>query len=107
MHILSPLCLHMSVPRITKCGDGHYHHVIYGLGPYIGDYPEQVLLVCIVNGWCPWYVPFCHLEQYLSAENRCTAPYNDLDSDSPHIGHRSHEHTELAMVVKTCGTHTG
>ena len=91
----------MSVPRITKCGDGHYCRVIYGPGPYIGDYPEQVLLACIVTGWCPQYV-LSHLpEHYLSTENRCTAPNNDLDSDSPRIGRRSHKHTELLMDAAT------
>jgi hypothetical protein len=43
----------MTKPRITRCGDGHYRCVIYGLGPYIADYPEQALLSCIVQGWCP------------------------------------------------------
>ena len=42
----------MTVPRITRCADGHYRHVIYGLGPYIADYPEQALLACIVQNWC-------------------------------------------------------
>jgi hypothetical protein len=23
------------------------------LGPYIADYPEQTLLTCVVQGWCP------------------------------------------------------
>ncbi|KAH7917121.1 hypothetical protein BV22DRAFT_1108625 [Leucogyrophana mollusca] len=27
--------------------------VIYGLGPYIADYEEQVVLACIVRNWCP------------------------------------------------------
>ena len=31
---------------------------IYGLGPYIVDYLEKVLLACIVQGWCPRYVNF-------------------------------------------------
>ena len=42
----------MELPEITRCPDGHFRHVIYGLGPYIADYPEQVLLTCIVQGWC-------------------------------------------------------
>jgi hypothetical protein len=32
--------------------------VIFGIGPYIADYPEQVLLTGIVSGWCPQYVLF-------------------------------------------------
>ena len=42
----------MLEPDLIKCADGHYWKVIYGLGPYIADYPEQVLLAGIVSGWC-------------------------------------------------------
>ncbi len=42
----------MEIPEVVRFGDRHFRHVIYGLGPYIGDYPEQVLLACIVSGWC-------------------------------------------------------
>ena len=40
-------------PEIFRCPDKHYRRVIWGIGPYIADYPEQVLLTCIVQGWCP------------------------------------------------------
>lgn len=43
----------MEKPEVVECCDGHYHRAIWGLGPYSGDYPEQVLLTCIVQGWCP------------------------------------------------------
>lgn len=46
----------MSKPRVTRCGDGHYRRVIYSLGPYIADYPEQCLLAAVVSGWCPRFV---------------------------------------------------
>ena len=42
--ILSPLRSFMTKPNIVKCPDGHYQRAIYALGPYITDYPEQVLL---------------------------------------------------------------
>jgi hypothetical protein len=42
----------MIKPWVTQCADGHFRRVIYGLGPYIADYPEQALLACIVQGWC-------------------------------------------------------
>jgi Plavaka transposase len=48
-HNLGP---YMNSPEVTRCPDGHYRRIIYGLGPYIADYPEQVLLTCIVQGWC-------------------------------------------------------
>lgn len=50
--ILQSLCPGMSEPEIVRCADGHFRRVIYGIGPYIADYPEQVLLACIVQGWC-------------------------------------------------------
>ena len=53
VRILQAIKLWMRKPRITRCGDGHLRRVIYGLGPYIADYPEQVLLACVVSGWCP------------------------------------------------------
>ena len=34
----------MTTPEIARCADGHLRRVIYGLGPYIADYPEQVIL---------------------------------------------------------------
>ncbi|KAJ7828329.1 hypothetical protein B0H13DRAFT_2373263 [Mycena leptocephala] len=37
--------------KVTLFADGHYRRAIYGLGPYIADYPEQVLLACVVQGW--------------------------------------------------------
>jgi Plavaka transposase len=36
----------MTQPEIVHCADGYFQRVIYGLGPYIADYPEQALLAC-------------------------------------------------------------
>ncbi|KAG1866889.1 hypothetical protein F4604DRAFT_1682710 [Suillus subluteus] len=47
--ILANLKPRMMTPEVTWCGDGHYCHVIYGLGPYIVDYEEQVVLAGIVR----------------------------------------------------------
>ena len=46
----------MTTPEVVRFPDGHFRKVIHGLGPYIADYPEQALLGCIVQGWCPKYV---------------------------------------------------
>lgn len=43
----------MTTPEVMRCPDGHFRRVIFGLGPYIADYPEQVLITCIVQNWCP------------------------------------------------------
>jgi hypothetical protein len=51
--ILQTLRSGMETPEIVRYADGHFRRTIYGLGPYIADYPEQVLLACIVQGWCP------------------------------------------------------
>jgi hypothetical protein len=43
----------MTTPEVVRCPDGHFRLAIYGLGPYIADYPEQALLASIVQNWCP------------------------------------------------------
>ncbi|KAH9018135.1 hypothetical protein EDB84DRAFT_1627433 [Lactarius hengduanensis] len=83
VHILSSLHPYMSTPRVTRCCDGHFRRIIYGLGPYIADYPEQALLACIVQNWCP----------------KCTAPYHDLDGEVG--GPRSHLHTNTLLSSGT------
>ncbi|PIL30262.1 hypothetical protein GSI_07440 [Ganoderma sinense ZZ0214-1] len=51
--ILQLLLPGMHVPEVVRCPDGHYRCVVWALGPYIADYPEQVLVANIVQGWCP------------------------------------------------------
>ncbi|KAF7354560.1 hypothetical protein MSAN_01369100 [Mycena sanguinolenta] len=51
--VFEPLKAGMTTPDIVRCPDGHYRRIIYGLGPYIADYPEQVWLAGIVQNWCP------------------------------------------------------
>ena len=51
--VLRPLLPGMSAPVIRRCPDGHFRRVIYDLVAFIADYPEQVLLTGIVQGWCP------------------------------------------------------
>ena len=59
-HILKPLKAAMSIPEVVRCPDGHFRRAVYQLGPFIADYPEQVVLAGIVQGWCPKYVPDFH-----------------------------------------------
>ncbi|KAK0449354.1 hypothetical protein EV421DRAFT_1889156 [Armillaria borealis] len=54
--------------------NGHYRRTIFRLGPYIGDYPEQVLLACIIQRWCA----------------KCTGHQNNLDGEATQ---HSHVHT--------------
>ena len=49
----------MTKPEVVRCPDRHYSCAIYGLGPYIADYPEQALLACIMQGWCAKSVSLC------------------------------------------------
>ncbi|KAF7791554.1 hypothetical protein EIP86_002570 [Pleurotus ostreatoroseus] len=51
--IYAPLRKAMATPEVVQCPDGHYRRAIYELGPFIADYPEQVVLAGIVQGWCP------------------------------------------------------
>lgn len=54
--VFSPLRDAMTEPEVVRCPDKHYRRAIYELGPFIADYPEQVVLAGIVQGWCPKYV---------------------------------------------------
>ncbi|KAG1847593.1 hypothetical protein F4604DRAFT_1975538 [Suillus subluteus] len=86
-HCLLSKILEMLRPGITKYevarfGDGHFHRVIYGLGPYIADYEEQVLLTCIVRGWCP----------------RCLSSRINLDEPA---GCRCRHHTDVLVEEGT------
>ncbi|KAH9029132.1 hypothetical protein EDB84DRAFT_1605005 [Lactarius hengduanensis] len=42
--------------KVMKCPDGHFRRTIFGLGPYIADYPEQVYLSGVVSTWCPKHI---------------------------------------------------
>ncbi|KAG2092283.1 uncharacterized protein F5147DRAFT_585931, partial [Suillus discolor] len=42
----------MERPEVVKCADGYYRRAVYGLGPYIANYPKQCLLACIAQNWC-------------------------------------------------------
>ena len=55
-HIFKPLKAGMTTPEVVKCLDGHFCRAVYRLSPYIADYPEQVWLASIVQGWCPKFV---------------------------------------------------
>ena len=50
--ILEPLHDGMIKPVVRRCPDRHYCHVIYNISPFIADYPEQVMLAGVVQGWC-------------------------------------------------------
>ncbi|RXW11860.1 hypothetical protein EST38_g13995 [Candolleomyces aberdarensis] len=56
--ILKPLHEGMVMPVIQRCPDGHFRRILYDLAAFIADYPEQVALAGIVQGWCPKYSPF-------------------------------------------------
>ena len=53
-YILQSLWPGEVTPKVFQCPDGHFQHVIWGIGPYIADYLEQVLLECIIKNWCAW-----------------------------------------------------
>ncbi|THG97315.1 hypothetical protein EW026_g4652 [Hermanssonia centrifuga] len=48
--ILQPLKQYMTKPEVVRCADSHFRRAIYGLGPYIADYMEQVLTTNTVQG---------------------------------------------------------
>ncbi|KAI0713722.1 hypothetical protein C8Q76DRAFT_620400 [Earliella scabrosa] len=76
--ILKSLKPGMTTPEVVRYADRHFCRTIYGLGPYIADYPEQALLACIVQGWCA----------------KCDAHRDKLDSDGDR---RSHQVTDALL----------
>jgi hypothetical protein len=76
--ILETLRPGMTTPEVVRCFDDHFRRSIYSLAVDIDDYPEQALLTCIVQGWCP----------------RCTAAKNNLDGGG---GRRSRQHTDVLV----------
>ncbi len=48
----------MTIPEIMRCPDVHYRKIVFELSPFITDYPEQVMLAGIVQGWCPKYANY-------------------------------------------------
>jgi hypothetical protein len=87
----------MTIPEVVRCADGHFRRAVYGLGPYIADYPEQALLGCIVQNWCAKYVQssILFLRCILKFLSRCTAPANNLDDGR--YGRRSRDHTDMLV----------
>ncbi|KAJ7916694.1 hypothetical protein B0H13DRAFT_2231598 [Mycena leptocephala] len=63
--VLSTLKPGMTTPVVRRCPDGHFRRTIYDFGPFIADYPEQVMLAGIVQNWCA----------------KCTAMSTDLDGE--------------------------
>ncbi|KAF7977691.1 hypothetical protein HWV62_2942 [Athelia sp. TMB] len=78
--LFQPLKAGMTVPEIVQCADGYSRRVIYGLGPYIADYPEQVWLASVVQNWCP----------------KCMAHPGRLDAE--HARRRTQEMTDLYIA---------
>ena len=94
----------MTAPERVRCGDGHFRRVVFGLGPYIADYPEQALVSCIVQSWCPMYeiaLPSAVMI-LITILSSCTANKSDLDSSSPRLL-RSRDHTEAAVKALEIG----
>ncbi|EIW76962.1 hypothetical protein CONPUDRAFT_158103 [Coniophora puteana RWD-64-598 SS2] len=83
--ILSSLKPGMTNYEVLPFSDGYHRRVIFGLGPYIADYPEQALLSCIVQGWCP----------------KCIAYRDELDTDATL---RCKEHNDLLLEELDWGT---
>ncbi|KAJ7813044.1 hypothetical protein B0H14DRAFT_3090426 [Mycena olivaceomarginata] len=79
--VLSSLKSGMTTPVVRRCPDGHFRRCIYDFGPFIADYPEQVMLAAIVQNWCA----------------KCTALSTDVDGNIS--GRWTHGLTEELILV--------
>ncbi|KAH9839788.1 uncharacterized protein C8Q71DRAFT_795095 [Rhodofomes roseus] len=89
--IMSPLKQYMETHDVLQCPDGHFRRVIYELGPFIADYPEQVVLSGVVQGWCP----------------KCLVPPEDLHKAGEPRCHEHTAHVVDAFDVETLWTMWG
>ena len=87
----------MKEPEVVPCGDGYFRKVIFAMGPYIADYPEQALVTCIVQSWCPMSVKFAFTTAMIliDASTRCTADKKNLDATRSMD--RTRAHTEAVV----------
>ena len=92
--IFTPLRSGMTEPEVICCPDGHFRRAIYSLGPYIADYPEQVWLAGIVQGWCPKYVATFLFVDLKSLIFRCEANPKNLDANLTETRRQRHERTD-------------
>ncbi|KAL0566427.1 hypothetical protein V5O48_015586 [Marasmius crinis-equi] len=76
----------MRKPVVHMCPDGYYQCVIFDLAAFIADYPEQVYLAGIVQGWC------CKCK---ARNDNLDGPHND--PDDPHSEPWSREWYEEAV----------
>ncbi|KAJ7846477.1 hypothetical protein B0H14DRAFT_3454337 [Mycena olivaceomarginata] len=51
--VFESLKAYMMTPDIVCCPDGHFRCVIYGIGPYIADYPEQTKIDLLITSFDP------------------------------------------------------
>ena len=104
--ILSSLHKYMTATCITCCADGHYQRLIYGLGLYIADYPEQALLACVVQNWCTKYAPLlqcCSLLIGYSIKMHCPTQQSWWRRWRSSFSY-AHRHTSMYQYNSTAGT---
>ena len=94
--ILQTLGQYITKWDLIRCADNHFHRVVYGIGPYIADYLEQVLVAGIVNGWCPAYINLLHLASIIpSHEYSCDVSLTDLNN--PNAEPQTSEKMEILL----------
>jgi hypothetical protein len=91
----------MTTPEVVRCFDDYFRRVIYSLAIYIADYPEQTLVTCIVQGWCPRYGIFLFLPNGTSLTSlQMYCAERNFDEVG---GRRCREHTELLVSALQLG----
>jgi len=101
--VFQPLKVGMTTPEVIKCPDGHFHRAVYGLRPYITDYPEQDWLAAIVQR-SKFYIHFekFDLQKHSNKFDRCNAPPNNLNWPNSH--QQTHKKTDFLISTWDLGT---
>jgi hypothetical protein len=106
--ILRSLHSGFTVPVVRRCPDGHFRRVVYDLIAFIADYPEQVMLAGVVQGWCPKLVSLSNcLGQSDADAIRCTASPDNLDVNATRRMHALTDGLTQVLDSKTLWTDHG
>jgi len=99
--IFKPLKPFMITPKVVKCPDGHFRRAIFGLGPFIADYPEQVYLSGTVQNWCPTYVFSLVLSSKISHQPIAVMPLlRTLTANKATLDHTRRQIFSLASSIQ-------
>ena len=99
----TPVKRYMLTWDVVRCSDHHFRRAIYGLGPHIADYPEQLVAAGTVYGWCVTsvysLVPVVHVQHSHTDERLFSCKASPTNLNDPAAELRTRE--EMFALLET------